>query len=143
MVSVQTLELCFADFVSGKSLAQIARERGLCKRTLERYSTKEHWVIHRHRAWDLSKEKIVQEIAFQTKSNDIFISHQIGDLLKEAIAEHRAYTQGKIPRKAVRGGMKKIIGLAKALYHANFADRLNLVNGEAFLVDSNNRKISI
>ena len=143
MMSAETLEHCFTDFVAGKSLAKIAEKRGVCKRTLERYSASQHWVIRRQRAWNLAKEKIVEEIAGRTKSNDRLLSGQLWRLLQETVAEHRAFMNGQIPKKAMRGGVKEMISLSKALYHCNFAERLNLVNGEAFLATEDGAKLSI
>ncbi|MBK8202617.1 MAG: hypothetical protein IPK68_09990 [Bdellovibrionales bacterium] len=143
MMSVSTLEQCFADFVAGRSLAYIAKERGLCKRTLERYSSNQHWVIRRQRAWELAKENIVREVALRAKLNDNLVCDQILNLLRENVAQQRAYLSGEIPKRAVRGGLKQMIGLAKALYHANFAERLSLINGEAVIIGYDGDKISL
>lgn len=142
-MSAEVLELCFTDFVAGKSLAKIAQERGLCKRTLERYSSSQHWVIRRQRAWDSAKEAIVKEMSGNAKSYDRLMSGQIWKLLQENLAEHRAYMSGQIPRKAMKGGVRQMIALSKALYHCNFAERMNLINGEAFLTTEDGKKLSI
>lgn len=83
MMSADTLEQCFTDFVAGKSLAKMAQERGLCKRTLERYSSNQHWVIRRQRAWDSAKEAIVNEMSGNAKSYDRLICQNFGDCYKK------------------------------------------------------------
>lgn len=108
----------------------ISKKYGISARTLERWSANENWVIRRQRAWSEAKEAVIEDFASSTRSTDILATEAIFDLLKHAVAEQRAFRDGKIPRKAMKYSLKNIVTISKALYHANFAERLNYVKDE-------------
>ena len=125
MKTVEFRNQCFADFLEGKSLRQIALDRSISPRTLERWSSADHWVIRRERHRNDLYEEIIREKHNHRLNQDKSASGLAFDLFKLAHAQRLAYFQGKIPKKAVKVSMRQFVQLAKAFYHANFAERLN------------------
>ncbi len=131
MKTAEERNRCFTDFIKGMSLKTIADKYGFSKRTLERWCAHEQWVIHRQRAWSDAKDAIMKDFATNKRNSDILATEALFDLLRHAVAEQRAFREGRIPRKAMKYSLKNIVTISKALYHANFAERLNCINSEA------------
>ncbi|MGZ6330381.1 MAG: hypothetical protein ACXWM7_05175 [Parachlamydiaceae bacterium] len=112
---------CFADFLNGISLRQIAKSRGVSPRTLERWSRRELWVEKRTAVWQKKRAKILEEFTKLGKQ-DKLASEKVFELMKDVHAQLQSYMNGDTPRKSLRVTFKDLISLAKAQYHANLAD---------------------
>lgn len=130
-MTVEFRNQCFADFLEGKSLRRIAIDRKLSPRTLERWSTADHRVIRRERHRNDLYVEIIRQKHHHQLNQDKSASCLAYELFQLAHVQRLAYYQGKIPKKAVKVSMKHFVQLAKAFYHANFAERLNAFDIQA------------
>ena len=130
-MTVEFRNQCFADFLSGKSLRQIAIDKKISPRTLERWSARDNWVIQRERYRNELYAQIIKDNHPKSLNLDKSASSLAYELFQMAQAQRMAYFQGHIPKKALKVSGRDFIQLAKAFYHANFAEKLNAFDIQA------------
>jgi transposase len=124
MKSLRTREAAFADYLKGYSLREVANLHNLSKRTIERWSSQDQWRARRWANYREAKDQALKEHQAVFRENDLKISSQLQNLFFEALKQHRAYLEGRLPKREVRVSYRQLAYLAKALESANIVERI-------------------
>jgi len=114
MLTAQTKTDAFAAFLQGQSLREISASMEISRRTLERWSSNEHWVIIRERARRNALSKAREDYCIEVLGRSSTIGNKLFSLLSDAYAQHRLFFEGKIPKSTLRYSIKDISNLAIA-----------------------------
>ncbi|MGK5085020.1 hypothetical protein WDW37_17160 [Bdellovibrionota bacterium FG-1] len=106
----------FALYVEkGWSLRRITSELGIGKATVERWSSAECWGIQRQRAWSAKREAVIKAHVENGAIRDKGIGGKLYAIIQDGFLDHRAFYEGKIPKRAIRYSTQELCALVKAL----------------------------
>lgn len=118
MKTAQTRQEAFALFLRGASLRGVAATLGIGRSTVERWSQREQWVEQRRDAWLKAKNEVRQQYAEKFCDEAISLAESLYRIFATAHSQHQAYTEGALPRKAMRYTARELCALAKAIVEA-------------------------
>lgn len=126
-----TRQDAFALYLSGSSLRSVASRLGVGRATIERWSVRYAWVSARREAWLRAAEAAADAQAERFRRDRELAADQIYSTFLDAIAQHRAYVGGSLPRRALRYGARDLARLAEAVVLAGNAESQSLARWQA------------
>lgn len=118
----------FALILDGYSIRQVAKEVGVHRSTVERWSKQEDWQV----AKVIRHDKLIQEMRAEMNNpvskKLLTITASLFDTLEHAIAENRLFIQGKISKRNKKFNYSDICNIALAVSKLSTTESEFIIN---------------
>lgn len=106
----------FALYVhQGFSLRKITTILDVSRSSLERWCRDGEWVKRRNEHWSRVSQELCQNTVYEHLGNQKSVAGELEKMFIHIHEQHRAYVEGKLPRKALKYGVRDLCQIATAI----------------------------